>query len=563
MAVSVAGTPLIQGAKTVAVNAFRRYDDAPLAAAPDVTGKRPQEITQGYLDGIDGENQTYMNAALANPAVAARLAGLGAYKLRPGVEVVSATLDGDLTVSGDIDLSTTATARAPTASRPRAAWRTRRAGAARRRQPEYLRQHQRRLRAAAGVAGRRRLAAGPGPSRLAGHHGFWRRPGGADRRRQAGGRHDVPTGSKLNYDLPVAPVTLPAGTVLPVAMTLDAALSLPAGLVLTGDVTAADGRVLRAGTVLAGELKLAPGAQLGAGFVLRGEAAVRAFTWPGRAAAGRLEGQCADHAGAGLADPVADQAGAAGRQAGGPAAQGAGRQAGPQLGAGAHAGNAGASAWTLTAVAGADLGSADVRTRNVLSKGDLVMSDTHYGLAGRGTRPQDHLCRRDGADAAGAEELIGDPSLAGKPIKPIADEWQLDWETMCSWGAYCEPEPRRVTAAGSQQWAGNASWVGKTVQEMAAALNKTEDAICANAAHCEGGGTSETIITRTYKYVFGSPLFSVLRTGAGDLSLLAGRDVGMASLYGVYTAGTPHLAGRGRRASTWRAAMTARPACWA
>ena len=58
VAVSVAGTPLIQGAKTVAVNAFRRYDDAPLAAAPDVTGKRPQEITQGYLDGIDGENQT-------------------------------------------------------------------------------------------------------------------------------------------------------------------------------------------------------------------------------------------------------------------------------------------------------------------------------------------------------------------------------------------------------------------------------------------------------------------------------------------------------------------------
>ena len=134
---------------------------------------------------------------------------------------------------------------------------------------------------------------------------------------------------------------------------------------------------------------------------------------------------------------------------------------------------------------------------------------------------------------------------------------------MCSWGAYCEPEPRRVTAAGSQQWAGNASWVGKTVQEMAAALNKTEDAICANAAHCEGGGTSETIITRTYKYVFGSPLFSVLRTGAGDLSLLAGRDVGMASLYGVYTAGTPTSLGAADARFNRRAAMTARPACWA
>ena len=192
VAVSVAGTPLIQGAKTVAVNAFRRYDDAPLAAAPDVTGKRPQEITQGYLDGIDGENQTYMNAALANPAVAARLAGLGAYKLRPGVEVVSATPDGDLTVSGDIDLSNYRYGPGADRLTPARLWRTRRAGAARRRQPEYLRQHQRRLRAAAGVAGRRRLAAGPGPSRLAGHHGFWRRPGGADRRRQAGGRHDVP-----------------------------------------------------------------------------------------------------------------------------------------------------------------------------------------------------------------------------------------------------------------------------------------------------------------------------------------------------------------------------------
>ena len=88
-----------------------------------------------------------------------------------------------------------------------------------------------------------------------------------------------PTGSKLNYDLPVAPVTLPAGTVLPVAMTLDAALSLPAGLVLTGDVTAADGRVLRAGTVLAGELARA-GRATGRRFrpARRGRRA--RFTWP-------------------------------------------------------------------------------------------------------------------------------------------------------------------------------------------------------------------------------------------------------------------------------------------
>ena len=105
VAVTVLGTPAILGAKTVAVNAFRRYNDAPLASAPDVTGKVPQLISQAYLDGIDGQSQAFMTAALGNPALSARLAGLGNYHLRPGVEVVSATPDGDLSVVGDIDLS--------------------------------------------------------------------------------------------------------------------------------------------------------------------------------------------------------------------------------------------------------------------------------------------------------------------------------------------------------------------------------------------------------------------------------------------------------------------------
>ena len=385
VAVSVAGTPLIQGAKTVAVNAFRRYDDAPLAAAPDVTGKRPQEITQGYLDGIDGENQTYMNAALANPAVAARLAGLGAYKLRPGVEVVSATLDGDLTVSGDIDLSNYRYGPGADRLTPR------RYG-----EPGVLV-----LRAGGNLNIYGSINDGFGPPPESPDDAGWQlvqgRLGsqgitafGGDLVVPIGGVKleagtMFPTGSKLNYDLPVAPVTLPAGTVLPVAMTLDAALSLPAGLVLTGDVTAADGRVLRAGTVLAGELKLAPGAQLGAGFVLRGEAAVRAFTWPkGVPLPADLKASAQITLAQGSLIPSQTKLVLLGgkpvdlRPKGPDGKQGRNWALAPMLGAGA-------SAWTLTAVAGADLGSADVRTRNVLSKGDLVMSDTHYGLAGRGT----------------------------------------------------------------------------------------------------------------------------------------------------------------------------------
>ena len=122
-----------------------------------------------------------------------------------------------------------------------------------------------------------------------------------------------PTGSKLNYDLPVAPVTLPAGTVLPVAMTLDAALSPPAGLV-TGDVTAADGA------------RCAPAPCWPASSSSR-----RARNWAPvssggavrhhRAAVGSRAAR-ADHAGAGLADPVADPCCWAGARPGGPDGRG-------------------------------------------------------------------------------------------------------------------------------------------------------------------------------------------------------------------------------------------------
>jgi hypothetical protein len=66
IAVNVQGTPLITGAKTVAVYGFRTYDDAPEAAVPDVTGNKPQEITQGYLDTIHGHSDAFINAARDN-----------------------------------------------------------------------------------------------------------------------------------------------------------------------------------------------------------------------------------------------------------------------------------------------------------------------------------------------------------------------------------------------------------------------------------------------------------------------------------------------------------------
>ncbi|MFG3757366.1 hypothetical protein, partial [Klebsiella pneumoniae] len=40
--------------------------------------------------------------------------------------------------------------------------------------------------------------------------------------------------------------------------------------------------------------------------------------------------------------------------------------------------SAGATSWDMQFTAGADLGSADVRARNPLGKGDIILADTHY-----------------------------------------------------------------------------------------------------------------------------------------------------------------------------------------
>ncbi|WP_024889655.1 filamentous haemagglutinin family protein [Luteimonas huabeiensis] len=97
VAVDAAGRIDVRGAEAVAVNAFRTY-------VPD-----DGRIDQAGLDLIHLDSTAFIDAALANDALAGRLAGLSAYgdafALRPGVELRSATPDGDLIVDGDLDLS--------------------------------------------------------------------------------------------------------------------------------------------------------------------------------------------------------------------------------------------------------------------------------------------------------------------------------------------------------------------------------------------------------------------------------------------------------------------------
>ncbi|HZX78189.1 filamentous haemagglutinin family protein [Lysobacter sp.] len=94
VAVNAAGGVIIDGAASIAVNAFASYTPA------------DRIVNEGYLDAIHADSTAFIDAANANAAVDARLGGLKAYgtsfHLRPGVEIVS---DGDLTVHADLDLS--------------------------------------------------------------------------------------------------------------------------------------------------------------------------------------------------------------------------------------------------------------------------------------------------------------------------------------------------------------------------------------------------------------------------------------------------------------------------
>lgn len=96
----------VDGAKRVAVNGFWRYDDAPV----DPDDADGQVIDQAYLDILHDDSSAFIDAALANGALQSRLAGLrqatgGDLQLRPGIEIVSATDDGNLRVADDLDFS--------------------------------------------------------------------------------------------------------------------------------------------------------------------------------------------------------------------------------------------------------------------------------------------------------------------------------------------------------------------------------------------------------------------------------------------------------------------------
>ncbi|MCW5298901.1 filamentous hemagglutinin N-terminal domain-containing protein [Herbaspirillum lusitanum] len=526
VAVTVNGAPLINGAKTIAVNAFRSYDDAPLAPLPDISGNTPQLVTQAYLDGIDVDSQAYINAALANTNLAGRLAGLGSYHLRPGVEIVSNKITnpgGDLTVAGDLDLSGY------------------RYGPGANRLDPNLRGY--------GEPGVLVLRAG-GNINVYGsiNDGFAPPPATPDDKgwyltegRNAAGRGETPFGgdivipvdgivleagtlfpknATLNYDVPVAGAILPGGTVLPVDVTLNGSHTLAAGTVLGANVYNADGSVaLAAGTVLGSNVVLSSGMKLGAGNVLRSDADVAALTWPkGVALPVDMTASSSVALARGALIPAMTKVELLNdepvslRPANG-GVQGRNWAVAPMLGQGS-------SSWGLQLTAGADLGSADRRAVLPTSKGSVVLADTHamtkveVSLGGTG------LVWSDAAADSGLEP--------GAPV----DQLYIDLG-VCdpAGGGLCAIDPKRI----SYVWG-----VDGTKWDPSFVVGQPVDPLFMDYCSYSPNSCSQFInpVKDVTAYTVQSPMFSVIRTGSADLGINAARDLLMQSPFGVYTAGT-------------------------
>jgi filamentous hemagglutinin family protein len=523
IAIDAAGPLQIDGARAVTVNGFWTYRDAEAGTDATTDGRPYQVVNQAYLDAKHADSVAFMDNALANGALMNdRLAGLHAYgdafHLRPGVVIASATPDGDLHVDGDIDLS------------------GHRYASVNPHTPQKTGVH------GSGEAGALVLRAGGNlnvyGSITDGFDTSVLQPTPSDRgwvlvkgRVPWGGDVVVPRGEMvelaegtffqpgrtLNYALPMQAMSLRAGTVLATTATLAEEFVLPAGTVLGGAVRDAAGNVLHAaGTVLATAVTLQSGMQLDAGNRLPGGARVAAMTWPAGVPLPFPIGAVndtpsPDYNGDGLPDAPANGVLLAGslklargavvpaetvvllpggvdfvnlRPADAGGDQGRNLALAPMLAEGSQS-------WSMRLVAGADTGAADTRTLRARQiNGQLLLADTHYGM-GSGIALQ-----LPTPGVPGQFYWMGDSlnTIGYAPGTLI---------NVDDWGG-----PEAVLELNNAGLGNLVTWAPEGEQPKTVPLPATQQ------------------------------LFSVLRTGTGDLDLLAAGDFTMSSPYGVYTAGT-------------------------
>jgi filamentous hemagglutinin family protein len=551
VAIDAGGRVNILGARSIAVNAVARYTDAPVGPAPSASGRPYQFIDQAYLTKKHELAETFINNALNNTGLMqGKLAGLNnsnysdAFHLRPGVEIVT---EGDLVVSGDLDLSGM-------------------------RYASVNPNTQKTLVKGSGEVGSLVVRAGGNldvygsindgfapPPATPDDNGWVLTPGlqgfGSDVIVPGPGvvlaaGSAFPAGKTLNYPLPIQATTLAQGTVLPTQGILDAALTLPANTVLSAAVRDGAGNLLyAAGTLLQQPVVLAVGTRLDAGTVLAGAASLHAMTWPAGVplpSRGTVTGSAVDgvvlaeslalNVGAlipfgtdvklpngALSVPLRTVTGATARQNWAIA---------PMLAEGSQS-------WSLRLVSGADTQAADTRSIQPAFVGDLTLADTHYGIYETHSKViiPGQPAQPGGAwywsDLAG--ELFG--VEAGTPV-PTSDSGLCDEPDMCVRVKYV--------------WDELGELFGKVPGQP---VSPTDESSCSEPGFCISLGEPlpaipEQVTVGPVKLV--SPVgqhFSVLRTGTGDLDLIAAGNVSMQSPYGIYTAGASSASRAGSAAA--------------
>ncbi|MBP5064868.1 filamentous hemagglutinin family protein [Pseudomonas chlororaphis] len=540
IAIDASGRLNILGARSIAVNGTARYTDAPERTAPAASGRPYQVIDQAYLDAKHQDSQRFIDNALSNASLMnGKLAGLNnatyadAFHLRPGLEIVT---QGDLVISGDLDLS----GYRYTSVNPHA---------------------QKTSVYGSGEPGNLVIRAG-GNLDLYGsiNDGFAPPPPTPDDAgwvltpgRQAFGGDVVvpgpgvtladgslfPAGKTLNYALPIKPVRLAQGTLLPVEATLQAPLELPAGTVLQAAVRdSAGNQVYAAGTLIREAVTLASGMTLDAGTRLPAAASLGAMIWPaGVPLPSRDSFDSNNPDGVQLAGSLALKVGAlipsetdiklpsgvisvplrtvtGGRQGSNWAV--------------ASLLPEGSLSWSMRLVSGADTQAADTRAIKPVMAGDLTLADTHYAVfEGHETIIIPGTPERPGGAWFWSDlGVLIDPSFVeGTRVSPADEGWCVDglcnrfnyvWSDL---GVLIDPS----FIEGTPVTAEYESWCS--------------DGLCVSLGEAIPGTPEQVIVGPVNKVVPVTQNFSVLRTGTGDLDLLAAGNVAMQSSYGLYTAG--------------------------
>jgi hypothetical protein len=520
IAIDASGALNIQGARSIGLNGMRRYTDARDGTDAAVSGRPYQVIDQFMLDRIHGDSDNFINAALSNNDLLQRkLAGLNnatyadAFHLRPGVEIASKTADGDLVVEGDLDLS---------------GYRYASLNPHTRLNPSVY---------GSGEAGSLVIRAG-GNLDIYGsiNDGFapppetqddagWKliagvQPFGADLIVPGTGVSlaegtQFPVGAVLNYDVTIQGAVLASGTLLPTQAILGEPYTFSAGTVLSGPIHDARGNLLyAAGTLLSDSVTLPANTRLGAGIRLNKATSLQAMNWPrGMPLPGVYDADTLQTSGVKLSGSLALLRGSLipsmtdVKLADGTAVIELRPFNGEQQGknwAVASMLPSGSASWSMRVVAGADLDAADSRTiKPVTGEGNLRLADTHYGVK---------VTTAAGKLVWAAGNQYGFPEF-----EPIPDEYLI----LCDIGpGDCAPMARWVWAPGSGMGADY-----EPVPDDFQIICEIQPELCI------GNNPGKTAKAQTQ-------MFSVLRTGSGDLDLMAAGNLSMDSPFGVYTAGT-------------------------